>query len=277
MFDLSGRVALVTGASRGLGRADAIALASAGADVVVVDLLLESDPQLAAVAARSESAMAQVMAAEGGVRTEATRDQIRAMGRRSEAIQLDVTDRQRVREVIDGVVEEFGSVDILVNSAAVSDQPGQVMDISPEIWRRDLEVNLTGAFNCTQAVWPHMRSRGYGRLIYKSSVSGAQGGFGHASVAATGAGILGLMRSMALEGARHRITSNAVVSGAIDTEGFRTMPPSMVDRMVLRTAMRDLGRPEDVAAAVCYLASSEAAYVTGVALPVAGGLDLFTF
>jgi 3-oxoacyl-[acyl-carrier protein] reductase len=277
MFDLSGRVAVVTGASRGLGRADALALARAGADVVVTDLLTESDPEVERVAAKSESVMAQVMASQGGVHTEATAAEITRMGRRSRAVQLDVTDRQRVREIFDQVAEEFGSLDILVSSAGVSDHQGQIMDLSPELWRRDLEVNLTGAFNCTQAAWPHMRARGYGRLIYKSTVSALQGGFGDASVAATAAGILGLMRSMALEGARHRITSNAVVAGAIETEGFRTSPPSVVDRMVLRTAMRELGRPEDIAAAVCYLASPEAAYVTGVALPVAGGLDLFTF
>ncbi len=277
MFDLSGRVAMVTGASRGLGRADALALAAAGADVILTDLLVESDPAIEETAARSDSVMAQVMASQGGVHTEATAAEIRELGRRSVAIQLDVTDRQRVREVFDQVVEDYGSLDILVNSAGVSDHLGQIMDLSPELWHRDLEVNLTGAFNCTQAAWPHMRMRNYGRLIYKSTVSALQGGFGHASVATTGAGVLGLMRSMALEGARHRITSNAVVAGAIETEGFRTSPPSTVDRMVLRTATRELGRPEDIAAAVCYLASTEAAYVTGVALPVAGGLDLFTF
>lgn len=277
MFDLSGRVAVVTGASRGLGRADALALAGAGADVVLADLLVESDPTIGSAAARSGSVMAQVMAAEGGVHTDATATEIRDLGRRSLAIQLDVTDRQRVREAFDQVVADYGSLDILVNSASVSEHIGQIMNLSPELWRRDLEVNLTGAFNCSQAAWPHMRSRNFGRLVFTSSVSALQGGFGHASVATTGAGVLGLMRSLALEGARHGITSNAVVAGAIETEGFRTTPASMVDRMVLRTAMRELGRPEDVAAAVCFLCSPEAGYVTGVELPVAGGLDLFTF
>lgn len=277
MFDLSGKVALVTGGSRGLGRADALALARAGADVVVTDLLVESDPDLESVAARSGSVMAQVMASEHVVFTERTAEEIRLMGRRSTAIQMDVTDTQLVRETIDRVVDEFGAIDILVNSAGSQDHVSQILDQSPELWERALQVNLTGAFNCTQAVWPHMRARNFGRLIYMSSIAGVEGGFGQASASATAAGVLGLMKSMALEGARHGITSNAIVAGIIATESFRTTPPALVDRMILRTAMRELGRPEDVAGAVCYLASPEAHYVTGVELAVAGGIDLFTF
>ena len=277
MFDLSGKVALVTGGSRGLGRADALALARAGADVVVTDLLVESDPDLEAVAARSGSVMVQVMASERVVFTERTAEEIRQMGRRAAALPMDVTDAQLVREAIDRVVDEFGKIDILVNSAGGQDHVGQILDQSPELWERDLQVNLTGAFNCTQAVWPHMRAHNFGRLIYMSSIAGVEGGFGQASASASAAGILGLMKSMALEGARHGITSNAIVAGIIATESFRTTPQAMVDRMVLRTAMREPGRPEDVAAAVCYLASPEARYVTGVELAVAGGIDLFTF
>ncbi|MHB1500880.1 MAG: SDR family NAD(P)-dependent oxidoreductase [Candidatus Dormibacteria bacterium] len=277
MFDLTGRVALVTGASRGLGRADALALARAGCDVIVADLLVESDPNLEEVAAASDSVMARVMVTDQVVFTERTAKQIRDMGRRAEAVQLDVTDFQVVREAVDRVVEHFGHLDILVNNAGAHDHVAQIMDQSPDLWERDLRVNLTGAYNCCQAVWPHMRAQSFGRLIFMSSIPGVAGGFGQASASTTSAGILGLMRSLALEGARHGITSNAVVAGIIATESFRTTPPEMVDRMVLRTAMRAPGQPEDVAAAVCYLASTEAAYVTGVQLPVAGGIDLFTF
>ncbi len=277
MFDLTGRVALVTGASRGLGRADALALARAGCDVVVADLLVESDPNLEEVAAASDSVMARVMVTDRVVFTERTAKQIREMGRRAEAVQLDVTDFQVVREAVDRIVENFGHLDILVNNAGAHDHVAQIMDQSPDLWERDLRVNLTGAYNCSQAVWPHMRAQSFGRLIFMSSITGVAGGFGQASSSTTSAGILGLMRSLALEGARHGITSNAVVAGIIATESFRTTPPEMVDRMVLRTAMRAPGQPEDVAAAVCYLASTEAAYVTGVQLPVAGGIDLFTF
>jgi 3-oxoacyl-[acyl-carrier protein] reductase len=277
MFDLSGKVALVTGASRGLGRADCLALARAGADVVVTDILIESDPELLQVAQRTASVLAQVMAAGNVVYAEQTTEEIRQMGRRSRAFQMDVTDRQQVAAVMEQAAAEFGGIDILVNNAGTLDHLGQLADQSFDLWERDLRVNLSGAFNCTQAAWPFLREGGFGRLIYMSSVAGTQGGFGQASYSTTKAGLLGLMRSAALEGARHRITSNAIVPGVIATEAFNTGPPSMRERMVLRTAMREPGRPEDVAHAICFLASPEAGYITGVALPVAGGIDLFTF
>lgn len=277
MFDLSGKVALVTGASRGLGRADCLALARAGADVVVTDILLESDSNLLQVAQKTASVLAQVMAAQDVVYAEQTAEEIRSMGRRAKAFQMDVTDRQQVHSVIDKAAAEFGAIDILVNNAGILDHLGQLPDQSPELWDRDLNVNLTGAFNCTQAAWPYLREGGFGRLIFMSSVAGTLGGFGQASYSATKAGLLGLMRSAALEGARHGITSNAIVPGVIATEAFNTSPPGMRERMVLRTAMREAGRPEDVAHAICFLASPEAGYITGVALPVAGGIDLFTF
>lgn len=277
MFDLSGKVALVTGGSRGLGRADCLALARAGADVVVTDLLIESDPDLQQVAQASASVLAQVMASESVVYAEQTAAEIRAMGRRSQALKMDVTDREQVQQVIDQAARDFGGIDILVNNAGTLDHLGQLADQSPELWERDLRVNLGGAFNCTQAAWPHLKEGGFGRLIYMSSVAGTLGGFGQASYSTTKAGLLGLMRSAALEGARHGITSNAIVPGVIATEAFNTGPASMRERMVLRTAMRAPGQPEDVAHAICFLASPEASYITGVALAVAGGIDLFTF
>ncbi|MGH7667504.1 MAG: SDR family NAD(P)-dependent oxidoreductase [Candidatus Dormibacteria bacterium] len=277
MFDLSGKVALVTGASRGLGRADCLALARAGADVAVTDILVESDPNLAQVAQRSASVLNQVMAQENVVYAEQTAEEIRQLGRRSRAYQMDVTDRDQVGRLVGQVATEFGGIDILVNNAGTLDHLGQLAEQSPELWERDLRVNLTGAFNCTQAAWPHLREGGFGRLIYMSSVAGTQGGFGQASYSATKAGLLGLMRSAALEGARHGITSNAIVPGVIATEAFNTGSAGMRERMVLRTAMRAAGSPDDVAHAICFLASPEAGYITGVALPVAGGIDLFTF
>jgi 3-oxoacyl-[acyl-carrier protein] reductase len=221
--------------------------------------------------------LAQVMAAGNVVYAEQTAEEIRQMGRRSRAFQMDVTDRQQVAAVMEQAAAEFGGIDILVNNAGTLDHLGQLADQSFDLWERDLRVNLSGAFNCTQAAWPFLREGGFGRLIYMSSVAGTQGGFGQASYSTTKAGLLGLMRSAALEGARHGITSNAIVPGVIATEAFNTGPPSMRERMVLRTAMREPGRPEDVAHAICFLASPEAGYITGVALPVAGGIDLFTF
>jgi 3-oxoacyl-[acyl-carrier protein] reductase len=152
-IDLSGRVALVTGGSRGLGRADALTLARAGADVVIADIQVESD---AGEAAEQYGPLAQAARAQGLVYSEATAKEISELGRCSAAIKCDVTDRAQVAETVRRVVDEFGSVDILVNNAGTLDHVGQLPDQVPELWERDLRVNLTGSFNCAQAVWPHM-------------------------------------------------------------------------------------------------------------------------
>ena len=142
-IDLSGRVALVTGGSRGLGRVDALTLARAGADVAVADILLESDTS----AAESLGILAQAAVAQGMVHTEETVDEIRALGRRAMAVRCDVTDRAQVDDAVAQVVTELGSVDILVNNAGTLDHVGQFHDQSPELWERDLRVNLSGGFN----------------------------------------------------------------------------------------------------------------------------------
>ena len=277
MFDLTGKVAVVTGGSRGLGRADCLALARAGADVVVTDILIESDPDLQRSAEQAQSALAQLFTSQNVVYSERTSEEIRQMGRRSVAMKLDVTDRDQVSEVFGRVVEEFGSIDILVNNAATLDHVAQIESQSDDLWDRDVVVNLTGAFNCTKAAFGHMRKQGWGRLVYMSSVAGSLGGFGQASYAATKASLVGLGRSMALEGARYGITANVVAPGIIATEAFRAGNPKMNDRMVLRTATRSAGEPEDVAHTVVFLCSEEARYVTGQVIHVAGGIDLFTF
>jgi 3-oxoacyl-[acyl-carrier protein] reductase len=277
MFELTGKVALVTGGSRGLGRADCLALARAGADVVVTDILIESDPDIQQSAERAQSALAQLFTSQNVVYAERTSEEIRAMGRRSAAIKMDVTNRQQVREVFEQVVAEFGSLDILVNNAATLDHVAQIEAQSDELWDRDVTVNLTGAYNCTKAAFTHMRKAGGGRIVYMSSVAGSLGGFGQASYAATKSAMVGLARTAALEGARYGITANVVAPGIIATEAFKMGNPKMNDRMVLRTAMRAPGEPEDVAHTIVFLCSPEARYITGQVLHVAGGIDLFTF
>jgi 3-oxoacyl-[acyl-carrier protein] reductase len=274
-IDLGGRVALVTGGSRGLGRADALTLARAGADVVVADILVESDPSTET--AERYGPLAQVARAQDLVYTERTAAEIQALGRRAAAVQLDVTDREAVAEAVRRVVEELGSLDILVNNAGTLDHVGQLEQQSPDLWARDLEVNLTGAFNCAQAVWPYMRERGFGRIVNMASVAGTLGGFGQASYATTKAGLLGLTKTLALEGGRHGITANAIVPGIIGTEAFSFGNPDMNERMARRTVFRRPGEPQDVANAIAFLCSDLAAYITGAELNVSGGIELFTF
>ena len=273
-IDLSGRVALVTGGSRGLGRADALTLAQAGADVVIADIQIESDES---GDAERYGPLAQAARSQGLVHTEETAQEIDAMGRRALALKCDVTDVAQVEGVVSRTVEELGSVDILVNNAGTLDHVGQLENQVPELWERDLRVNLTGAFNCSRAVWPHMKERGWGRIVNMASVAGTLGGFGQASYATTKAGLLGLTKSLALEGARHGITVNAIVPGIIGTEAFHFGNPQMNERMVKRTALRRPGEPQEIANAVAFLSSDLAAYITGVGLNVSGGIELFTF
>jgi 3-oxoacyl-[acyl-carrier protein] reductase len=273
-IDLSGRVALVTGGSRGLGRADALTLARAGADVAIADIQLESE---GGEEAERYGPLAQAAREQGLVYTEATVDEIRALGRGGLALRCDVTDREQVAEAVRRAVDELGPVDILVNNAGTLDHLGQLPDQSPELWERDLRVNLTGAFNCAQAVWPHMKERGWGRIVNMASVAGTLGGFGQASYSTTKAGLLGLTRTLALEGARHGITVNAIVPGVIGTEAFEFGNPEMNERMIRRTAMRRAGEPQDVANAIVFLCSDLASYLTGIELNVSGGIELFTF
>lgn len=276
MFSLEGKVALVTGGSRGLGRADALVLAWAGADVVIADILVEGDPQGAATAERY-GPLARAMQTGGVVYAEQTRDEIRAMGRRSAAYKMDVTDREQVRAVVAQVAEEFGGVHILVNNAGTLDHVAQLESQRDEFWDRDLAVNLSGAYNCAKAVWPVMKAQGWGRIINMASVAGTLGGYGQASYSTTKAGLLGLTRTLALEGARHGITCNAIVPGIIATEAFQMGNPQMNERIAARTAFKRPGQPADIAHATAFLCSEEAGYITGVDLNVSGGIELFTF
>ena len=246
---LNGKVVLVTGGSRGLGRADALALAEAGADVVIADIL----------------------------DAEKTVNDVRSMGRKSIAIKMDVTNVGEVKEGVEKIKKDFGSIDILVNSAATLDHLGQVLEQKDELWERDLRVNLTGTYHCTRAVWPHMQAKKWGRIINMASVAGTLGGFGQASYSTTKAGIIGFTKTLALEGARYGINCNVVCPGIIESESFRIIPPEMRERLAKRTAFRKPGEPEDVANAIVFLASDKAKYITGIVLNVSGGIELFTF
>jgi 3-oxoacyl-[acyl-carrier protein] reductase len=273
-IDLSGRVAFVTGGSRGLGRADALTLASAGADVVIADLLVESE---LTEETDAYGPLAMVARTQGLVGTESAAEEIRAMGRRSFAVRCDVTDRDQVAAAVAQTVEQLGSVDILINNAGTLDHVGQFPAQSPELWERDLRVNLTGAFNCGQAVWPHMKDRGWGRIVNMASVAGTLGGFGQASYATTKAGVLGLTKTLAMEGGRHGITANAVVPGIIGSEAFHLANASMNERIAARTVFKRPGEPQDIANAIAWLCSDLASYVTGIELNVSGGVELFVF
>ena len=273
---LAGKVALVTGASRGLGRAIALALGEAGADVAVTDLLIEGETH-DEEALKKYSALAGHFSGIGEIRTRSTAQEIRAMGSKSCALKMDVANGDEVLQTIHTVEEELGPVDILVNNAAVMDNFGEFEKQGLELWERDLTVNLTGAFNCIKAVWPEMVRRQQGRIINISSVAAMMGAWLQPSYGATKAGLIGLTKSLAIEGGRHNITVNAICPGFIETEAVRLYDDGMLERLRKRTALRRLGRPEEVAGTVVFLALNAASYITGAVIPVTGGADLFIF
>ncbi|MFH1091566.1 MAG: SDR family oxidoreductase [Pseudomonadota bacterium] len=274
---LSGKTALVTGASRGLGRAMALALGKAGADVAVTDLLVE-DEAVDRESLADYGEVTQHFAGTDNVRTKSTAAEIQKMGPRALGLKMDVTKPEEINQVVGQVENTLGKIDILVNNAGLIGNFAWLEKQTTARWELDLEVNLSGAFHCAQAVWPGMRQRKWGRIINISSVAALLGALAQPGYGATKAGLIGLTSSLALEGASLGITVNAVLPGFIDTEAIRLMEnPGVKARLLERVAMKRFGRPEEVAALVVFLASDWSSYITGAAIPVTGGADLLTF
>jgi NAD(P)-dependent dehydrogenase (short-subunit alcohol dehydrogenase family) len=242
------RVALVTGGARSLGKADADVLAAEGCKVAIVDLN-----------------------ADGA--EEAARD-IAARGGMARGYECDIRDTARVQDVVSRIEKDLGPIDICVNNAGMIYTVGQLRDMRDEDWELNLSVNLTGTFKVTRAVFAGMRERRWGRIVCMASIAGLMGGFGQTAYSTSKIGVIGFAKSVALEGARHNVTCNAVAPGIIAPNA--SLSP-LYERMVKRVAMQREGEPEDVAHAVAFLCSERARYITGAVLPVTGGMDLFTF
>lgn len=272
---LSGKVALVTGASRGLGRAIALCLGNAGADVAVTDLLIEGETS-PGEELQDYGAITRHFAGTESVRTKATASEIRTMGQRSLGIKMDVTLPGEIENVVQEVERELGPVDILVNNAGLVGNFAVLEKQTTSRWDLDLKVNLTGAFHCSKSVWPTMKNKKWGRIINISSIGGPMGSFAQPAYGASKAGLIGLTRSLALEGAAYGITVNAVVPGVIATEAVLLLDKGgMYSNLKDRIPMGRPGKPEEVAETVAFLASPKSSYITGAAIPVTGGLDLF--
>jgi 3-oxoacyl-[acyl-carrier protein] reductase len=244
MSTLAGRVALVTGASRGIGQAIAKTLAGRGAVV------------LAAARADHANDVARAIVASGA---------------RAEAVTLDVTDDGAMADVIGGIVGRHGRLDILVNNAGIT-RDQLALRMKRDDWDAVIATNLTAAFRLSQAALkPMLRQRG-GRIVNVTSVVGQSGNAGQTNYAASKAGLIGLTKALALEVASRQITVNAVAPGLIETEMTRALSTDAQENWASRIPLQRLGSPEDVAAAVAFLASDEAAYITGHVLAVNGGM-----
>ena len=243
--DLSGRTALVTGASQGIGKAIAMALAAAGARVACV--------------ARSVDKLEQTAAA------------IRAAGGTAEVFACDVTNSESVQKVVDGVVEKWEKLDILVNNAGIT-RDTLIPRMEDADWDDVINTNLRGTFLFTRAATRPMMQKRYGRIINISSVSGLTGNPGQSNYSASKAGVIGMTRTVARELAGRKITVNAVAPGFIETEMTAALGPMILDEVKKRIPAKRVGQPEEIASAVLFLASEAASYITGQVLTVDGGL-----
>jgi NAD(P)-dependent dehydrogenase (short-subunit alcohol dehydrogenase family) len=262
--DLQGKIAFVTGAARGIGRAIAVALADAGADVAVADLHPEPF--------RGERYYRLRERWSGPEEEESTADAVRRCGRRSMQLAVDVADMASVESAVAACERELGPVDVLVNNAGIVNNLARIAQMTPEAWSHEIQVNLTGAFHCVRATVPKMAERGWGRVVNIASGAAVQPSLGQPAYAASKAGLVSFTRSVAQEFGGRGVTANAVLPGLIATPLVKSMPQHLRDQAAGASPVGRLGEPEEVASLVAYLASPAAGFVTGVAIPCEGGL-----
>lgn len=246
MLDLTGRVAVVTGSSRGIGRAIAIKLANLGAKVVVNYN-------------SSADAASEVV------------KEITAAGGKAVAVQADVKETEQAKQLIDAALEEFGQLDILVNNVGIT-RDALLMRMKEDDWDIVMETNLKGTYNCTKAAQRPMIRQRYGRIINITSVSGVAGQVGQANYSASKAGVIGFTKAVARELGARNVTVNAVAPGYVPTDQTADLPQELIDYILQLTPMKRPGTAEEIANAVAFLASEEASYVSGQVLGVDGGM-----
>lgn len=244
-MSLQGKTAIVTGAAQGIGRAIAECLAQAGADIAVADL----DP------GRSVETVASV----------------EKLGRKALNIKVNVADATETKAMVEQVMKAWGKVDILVNNAGIT-RDGLLLRMKEEDWNLVLQINLNGTFNCTKAVLQPMTKQRYGRIVNIASIVGVIGNAGQANYSASKAAVIGFTKTVGREYASRNVTVNAVAPGFIDTAMTHGLPMDVKDTLLKQIPLGRLGTPADIAAAVRFLVSEDAAYITGHVLHVNGGM-----
>lgn len=244
-MSLQGRVAIVTGAAQGIGRAIAESLAQAGADIVVADL----DPS----------------------RAVETVSAVERLGRKALSVKVNVADATDAKAMVEHVLKTWGKVDILVNNAGIT-RDGLLLRMKEEDWNLVLQVNLNGTFNCTKAALQSMTKQRYGRIVNIASIVGVIGNAGQANYSASKAAVIGFTKTVGREYASRNVTVNAVAPGFIDTAMTQGLPADVKETLLKQIPLGRLGTATDIAAAVRFLVSEEAAYITGHVLHVNGGM-----
>jgi 2-hydroxycyclohexanecarboxyl-CoA dehydrogenase len=249
-MSLKGKVAIVTGAGRGIGKAIALVLADKGADIAIVEILKDNALEVA--------------------------QEIKNRGRKTEVYAMDVTNLELVKEMAEGVIEKFGKVDILVNNVGW-DLPKPFIETTPDLWNKVLDINLRSTLNCTHVILNHMMANKGGRIVNIASDAGLMGGIYAAVYSAAKGGIIAFTKTIAREMASYNILANCIAPGPIETPLVNEISreekgASMMRKTLRMIPLKRLGRPEEIAHAVAFFASDEASYITGQVLSVDGGM-----
>jgi 3-oxoacyl-[acyl-carrier protein] reductase len=242
---LENKVSLITGANKGIGRQIVIEFAKEGSDIVFTDIKRDEN-------------------------TESLIEEVKRLGRNIIFFEADVRDFKRAEKVVEGIVEKFGKIDVLVNNAGIN-RDRVIWKMSEEEWDVVIDTDLKGAFNYIRAVVPYMRRQNYGRIINISSINGLRGKFGQANYSAAKAGLVGLTKTCAKELGKFGITCNAIAPGMIETDMIKKLPKEVLDEALKETVLGRFGKPKDVAYLAVFLASDRAKHITGEIIKVDGG------